>query len=881
MSAPRLQAGTIFATHYALVSLAVVSGAPEAWAVTLEGSGQELALLYYPGDVLGPVATQHLVVHGNELVDLRHARLGAVLALGVDESGGAYAVIPWCGEDTAQRRLERQGAFNLHVAAGIVEDVLAGLAALHSRSLVHRAVSAVDTALYVGADGLLRARLLPGGLLAELGREGALRAGAASVPPPSGGEYAAPEQWAGLDATAASDVWASAVLLHRLASGAWPFPGATLEARRAAAAQGALDLAPELPRAVAEVLRLALTPRPQGRWPDADSMRAALSAAFEDGAHFRPVDSSARALRPTSRPAGAGGDDDGFDLDDLVSSIKSRTKTPPPMSVGPAAKTQVHGSGPPPALSSSAAPRPPDGDGAAAEAFNLDSMPAPALPQRAPVAKVPAGNLAALGRAVDATSAYRESATHTALEAKAIDRTKAVVLARRRGLSAAGGLTLVLAATGAAGWAGWHWWTGRAVAVHVERVRPLEAEPSHPTATTTESATPGAPPAAPAWTPQVEAQSAVDYGEQLHVDLPAGLDGVAQQAFVGHVTTAPAGSRAHLAGFASCTEGRVFVHPGGVSGRLVQADVPARCESRDVMIAPDLDGDGAADAVAVDTRRSGLIVVGSRRGSQLRRIGLPGAWALTGPIALQVRGRPEPGAVVFVSSEAGAPSLVGVGLHSGRVVWRLPSTLRPAEPADFGLTICGDVDGDAVDDVAMGMLRDGRRCVMVLSGATGAPRWEAPYCRPGTATQTVAAGPDLDDDGAADVMVSSGADTHVRIVSGRTGRELSRVEPQGPEPTVGFGFGALFAPDLAHDGFPDVVVTRATVPDATMEVYSANDGHRSGRFPLHGAGGAVVESVRVRLQFARDFVFPGSLSVLVASPVGIFVVGAAPRPEGV
>jgi len=248
---------------------------------------------------------------------------------------------------------------------------------------------------------------------------------------------------------------------------------------------------------------------------------------------------------------------------------------------------------------------------------------------------------------------------------------------------------------------------------------------------------------------------------------------------------------------------------------------------------------------------------------------------------LQVRGRPEPAVVAFVSSESGAPTLLAVGLQSGRVAWRLPASLRPAEPRDFGLVTVGDVDGDGAEEVAMGMLRDGQRCVMLLSGATGTPRWDIAYCQPGSATQSLSAGPDLDDDGAPDLLVASAADGRLRLVSGRGGREIHAIGPTGPEPTTNFGVGAVYAHDLAHDGYPDIGVVRATTPDATLEVYSANDDHRLGRFPLHGAVGAVVEANRVRVQFARDFLYDGSVSLMVASPVGIFLVGAAPRPEGV
>jgi hypothetical protein len=376
-------------------------------------------------------------------------------------------------------------------------------------------------------------------------------------------------------------------------------------------------------------------------------------------------------------------------------------------------------------------------------------------------------------------------------------------------------------------------------------------------------------------------QTAVEFGEQFHLALPAGLDARATQAFVAHLTTSATQGPAHPRGFTSCVEGKVFLHPGGVTAPLVTANVPARCESQDLVLLPDQDGDGASDVIAVDSRRGALLVVGSRRGAVLRRLSLPGAWGVAGPLMLQVRGRLEPGVVVFVSTESGAPTLLAVGIQSGRVAWRLPAALRPAEPRDFGLAMLGDVDGDGVEEVAMGMLRDGQRCVTVLSGASGAPRWDAAYCLPGSATQTISAGPDLDGDETPDLLVASAVDGRLRVVSGRSGREITAVGSQGPEPTTGFGAGALYAPDLAHDGFPDLALARATTPDATLEVYSANDGHRLGVYPLHGAVGAVVDASRVRVQFARDFLYPGSASLVVASPVGVFLIGAAPRPEGV
>jgi serine/threonine protein kinase len=891
MPAATLSVGTILTERYVLASHAPVSGAPEAWCASMVGNEQPVMVMYFPAGSFEPGALQRIVTEGAELRELRHPRVGALLDLGVEPRGGVYAVTPWYGDDTLARRIERQGAFNLHVAGALMGDVLAALGVLHSRRLVHRAVSPRDITLFIADDGRLRARLLPGGQLAEFGREGVLRQGGTPPVDPVAGEYAAPEQWAGGDATAESDVWAAGVLLHRLAAGALPYNGDG-DARRAAVRAGGVRIADTLPPAVTEVLRRALDPRPGGRYTDADAMRVALESAIADSAPMgAALPSRSAAPMPTARPPGPAHADD-FDLDDLVADLSRRSSNVPAKgSAAPTALDHPTGASPtqrpplgdslrPPAVSQ---PAPPPSPRKAPEVagFDLDSLgPPPAGKVAAPPVAGGAGIVPAAATRGDEAIPWRDSQVHTALEAKSIDRTHVKRPARPRGLSVAAAMALVLPVTAGFAYFGWRAMQGPTTPPRVERVRALEPEPLHPARAAADGGAEGDG-GAVAWTAQSEAQTAVEFGEQFHLGLPDGLDARGAQSFVAHLITSPSVGPSHPRGFASCVEGRVFMHRGGVTAPLVTATVPARCESQDLALVPDLDGDGAADVIAVDTRRSALLVVGSRRAAVLRRIALPGAWGLAGPLSIPVRGHPEPGVVVFVSTESGAPTLMAVGLQTGRVVWRLPPGLLPAEPRDFGLTVTGDVDGDGAEEVVMGMLRDGQRCVAMLSGATGAPRWDAAFCLPGSATQSVSSGPDLDGDEAADLLVASAADGRLRVVSGRTGREITAVTAQGGEPTTGFGAGAIYAPDLANDGFPDIALARATAPDATLEVYSANDGHRLGVFALHGAVGAVVEANRVRVQFARDFLYPGSASLVVASPVGVFLIGAAPRPEGV
>ncbi|MEZ4408361.1 MAG: hypothetical protein R3A52_18070 [Polyangiales bacterium] len=59
------------------------------------------------------------------------------------------------------------------------------------------------------------------------------------------------------------------------------------------------------------------------------------------------------------------------------------------------------------------------------------------------------------------------------------------------------------------------------------------------------------------------------------------------------------------------------------------------------------------------------------------------------------------------------------------------------------------------------------------------------------------------------------------------------ISPEGRSNDALFGYGAVASPDLDRGGFPDVVLVRATQPSPSVEVYSANDGHRVGHRTIH------------------------------------------------
>jgi eukaryotic-like serine/threonine-protein kinase len=135
---------------------------------------------------------------------IEHPGLAAVDEVG--EAGeGVYVVREW----VEGVPLPRVGELPLPAALGLARQLAAALAAAHREGLVHGRVKPENLVLEI--DGRLR--------LADLGA-GLVAGPAASVA--AAERLLAPEQRSGATGDARSDVFAAAVLLHRLALGSWP-----------------------------------------------------------------------------------------------------------------------------------------------------------------------------------------------------------------------------------------------------------------------------------------------------------------------------------------------------------------------------------------------------------------------------------------------------------------------------------------------------------------------------------------------------------------------------------------------------------------------------------------------------------------------------------
>jgi serine/threonine-protein kinase len=93
--------------------------------------------------------------------------------------------------------------------------------------------------------------------------------------------YMAPEQLAGDDIDLRADIYAAGAVLYECLTGRSPHEGLSLaqlflRAQQDAPAPDPRELVPEVPAALAEVVRRALAPRREKRWSTAREMLIAL-----------------------------------------------------------------------------------------------------------------------------------------------------------------------------------------------------------------------------------------------------------------------------------------------------------------------------------------------------------------------------------------------------------------------------------------------------------------------------------------------------------------------------------------------------------------------------------------------------------------------------
>ena len=229
----------------ALKLICAPSNADAAWTAVVISEGRHLARVRHPGVV---------AIYDAE-------RIGPWVGLTMEYLRGR----------TLEARLAAEGPLPVGDAVTAVAQVCRALSAVHESGLVHRDVKASN--VIHTSDGRV--------VLVDFGT-GHMRGDGASTPAGTP-LYLAPEVLRGDAATPRSDVYSAGVLLYRLLTGVFPVAAASLAELLSAHARGSQpdvrEVRPELSKSLANVVKAALSPHPDGRPATAGDLANALEAA--------------------------------------------------------------------------------------------------------------------------------------------------------------------------------------------------------------------------------------------------------------------------------------------------------------------------------------------------------------------------------------------------------------------------------------------------------------------------------------------------------------------------------------------------------------------------------------------------------------------------
>lgn len=244
----RFPAGSLLAQRYRIVSLLGRGGMGEVYRATDLLLAQTVALKFLP--TAATTSEAALTRFRNEVRTARlvsHPNVCRVFDIGEAE-GLTYLTMEYVDGEDLRSLLHRIGKLPFDKALEIARKTCAGLAAAHDKGVIHRDLKPANIML----DGEGQVRITDFGLagFAEQFRD--VRSGTPA--------YMAPEQKAGKEVTARSDIYALGVVLHEVFTGKRPSEGSK----------------PELDPVVDRVVQRCLDPDPQRRAATALAVSAAL-----------------------------------------------------------------------------------------------------------------------------------------------------------------------------------------------------------------------------------------------------------------------------------------------------------------------------------------------------------------------------------------------------------------------------------------------------------------------------------------------------------------------------------------------------------------------------------------------------------------------------
>ncbi|MBK7840893.1 MAG: serine/threonine protein kinase [Candidatus Obscuribacter sp.] len=286
--------GTTLNERYCIESLIAAGGMGRVYRGMHTALLQPVAIKLLHSHLLtSPQAAERFFTEARAASKLRHPAIASVSDYGESESGEPYIVMDYIPGQPLSQKLHESGTLSAADCVRIAISVLSALNCCHAQNIIHRDLKPSNIILTDNPEDPFPAKLVDFGI-AKLAREEG-EAGRVTATGEIFGSpyYISPEQCQSNQIDGRTDIYALGCVLYECVSGQPPFSGRNLieilMRQCSESAPPLLDLAPECPKYLSDIIHAMLEKSPDNRPATAEQVLSMIDKAEKLKGKTTPV----------------------------------------------------------------------------------------------------------------------------------------------------------------------------------------------------------------------------------------------------------------------------------------------------------------------------------------------------------------------------------------------------------------------------------------------------------------------------------------------------------------------------------------------------------------------------------------------------------------